>query len=266
MREPFEPQGYWEDRLARHSDLRGTGQRSFDGRYNGWLYRRQLEVVAAAVDRHVPRLGEARALDVGSGTGAFVELFHGLGVGEVAGCDITETAVAALGRRFPGDRFVRWDVADPPPFAGLFDVVTAMSVLFHVVDHERFARALGHLAGLVAPGGALLVNDVFPREERRTPPHVRFRPLATYRRALAASGLEVAELVPLFYLLNRRFVPLAGARLLSALRAGGLLYRADRLLAARGWRRGAQQRLLVARREAIPEVTPGLGSDRPQTP
>ncbi len=245
----FDPAGYWEDRLRKRGDLRGTGQQSFDLRYNRWLYRRQTDVVGQVVASLDVDPRELRILDVGSGTGAFIDFFEAYRPAGLVGCDFTDTAVSLLRRRFPSRRFHRWDVTQPPPdLGGPFDLITVMSVLFHVVDEERFASALDHLCSLLAPGGTLLLNDVLGSRPARTHPHVRFRSWEDYRPHLERHGVLAERTVPLFFTLNRHLVPRLGPRLLSVLRAGRLLYALDTLLARTGLSGGRGQRLLVARR------------------
>src|SRR5829696_5730512 len=79
-----------------------------------------------------------RVLDVGSGTGFYIDRWHELGVSSVTGADLTETAVEQLRRRYPADRFVRFDVTEEgaPLEPGSFELVSAMDVLFHVVERR----------------------------------------------------------------------------------------------------------------------------------
>ncbi len=59
----------------------------------------------------------------------------------MTGADLTDVAVANLRRRHSTDTFVRFDVGDEAhPFGDeRFTLVTAMDVLYHVVDDRRFA-------------------------------------------------------------------------------------------------------------------------------
>ena len=57
-------------------------------------------------------------LDVGSGTGFYIDLWRRLGVRSVTGSDIAEKAVEELSARYPSNRFVRLDIgAEEDPLA-----------------------------------------------------------------------------------------------------------------------------------------------------
>src|SRR5688500_18643814 len=78
----------------------------------------------------------AEILDVGSGTGFYVDRWLRLGA-RVTGLDLTEVAVRELGRSFPQARFVQGDIgAELEPLTltpASFDAVSAFDVLFHIV-------------------------------------------------------------------------------------------------------------------------------------
>lgn len=95
-----------------------------------------------------------RALDVGCGAGRLVARLRGE-VAEVVALD-ADAGMAGLAReRFAGDDAVqvRHGRFDDVPADGSFDVVTMVASLHHM-DLEA---ALRHAAGVLAPGGRLLV-------------------------------------------------------------------------------------------------------------
>jgi 2-polyprenyl-3-methyl-5-hydroxy-6-metoxy-1,4-benzoquinol methylase len=71
--EQYDPSEYWERRLSKRFNLRGVGHISYSEGYNTWLYRRKkrcLEDFFGGVD-----LQGKDVLDIGSGTGFFVEWY-----------------------------------------------------------------------------------------------------------------------------------------------------------------------------------------------
>jgi SAM-dependent methyltransferase len=56
---------------------------------------------------------------------------------------------------------VNADVCDPLPIEGSFDVVNAIGVMFHIVEDERWERAVANLAGRLAPDGVMIVGGQF---------------------------------------------------------------------------------------------------------
>jgi len=209
---PFDNREYWEARLREHYSLAGVGYLRLGRRYNEWMYR----IRGAVFDRVVARLTSvngntlsqwkgAEVLDVGSGTGFYVDRWLRLGA-RVTGLDLTEVAVAELGRSFPQARFVRADIGGAPatiPLSpGCFAAVSAFDVLFHLVDDAAYARAFGNIAALLKPGGWFLWSDNFLRHETERVTHQASRPLAESVRLVESAGFTVVERVPMFVLMN----------------------------------------------------------------
>jgi SAM-dependent methyltransferase len=115
------------------------------------------EWAKTAAERGIAGPGR-RALVVGCGTGGDPGFLASLGC-EVTAFDVSPTAVAEARRRFPGSP-VTYQVADllapPPPWAAAFDLVAEVYTVQALYGQAR-AAAIRALAGLVAPGGTLLV-------------------------------------------------------------------------------------------------------------
>ncbi|MEL7977092.1 class I SAM-dependent methyltransferase [Isoptericola sp. F-RaC21] len=121
--------------------LNGRHPWNHNDRFHGWIVRR------------LPRR-RRRALDVGCGTGALVERLRRAGA-TVVGLDADAAMAAVSAARFAGDPgvSVRHGRFEDVPADGSFDVVTMVASLHHM-DLEP---ALRHAAGMLAPGGRLLV-------------------------------------------------------------------------------------------------------------
>src|SRR6185503_13304885 len=134
-----------------------------------------------------------RVLDIGSGTGFYVDRWHELGIHALTGSDLTEVAVENLRRKHPGDMFVRFDVGgDAHPFDGArFDVVSMMDVLYHVVDDARFRKAFATVFDLLAPGGHLMFSENFLHGDAVRIPHQASRSLAEIERVVTDAGFEI---------------------------------------------------------------------------
>lgn len=108
------------------------------------FFRRSLQRVAATGGKR-PRL-----LDIGSGTGALLEVAGAMGF-DAEGIDLCRANVeraAARGLR------VRHGDAEALDVDGGFDVVTMMDIIEHVVDPVGLLRAVGRA---LVPGGRLVV-------------------------------------------------------------------------------------------------------------
>jgi 2-polyprenyl-3-methyl-5-hydroxy-6-metoxy-1,4-benzoquinol methylase len=189
LTEPFNARDYWESRLNQHYSLTGVGYRRLGLRFNEWMYRLRARVFARVAGSLGVAWSEARVLDVGAGTGFYVDQWHRLGVRSVTGFDITAKAVEELSRHFPQDRFRQVDIGqalEPGIEAlGPFDAVSAMDVLFHIVDDDQYARAFENIAALLRPGGWFLWSDNFLRHETERVEHQVSRSLAA---GLAGGG------------------------------------------------------------------------------
>jgi 2-polyprenyl-3-methyl-5-hydroxy-6-metoxy-1,4-benzoquinol methylase len=156
-----------------------------------WFYRGKRTVVRHWLERFVTFAPETKLLDVGCGTGLFVE--------EMAkscsatGIDDHDEALALARSRGAGT-FVKLTGPVLPFDDGSFDAVTALDVLEHIEDH---LAALRQMARVAKPGATLVVTvpafmllwsewDVVLHHFRRYRKH-EVAALAT------AAGLEVVE-------------------------------------------------------------------------
>jgi len=200
----FDPNAYWEERLSDDYTLEGVGWSSLGEALNQWMYRVRGQVFLREMRTLFGSAGDLEVLDIGSGTGFYVERWHEFGVRHVVGSDLTAVAVSNLRSRFPTDEFVQLDVgSEQSPFGERrFDVVSAFDVLFHIVHDERFLRALRNVHELLAIGGVFVLTDNFVQGEAMRGRHQTSRPLAEIEQALTQCGFRVERRRPVFVLLN----------------------------------------------------------------
>ena len=212
----FDPEAYWETRLRTRPDLRGTGHRGFSVAYNREMYAVATDRLRDALSKAGISLAGTRVLDVGAGLGYFVECYVEWGAAQVTGVDITQASVETLRRRYPAHTFVQADISSPElSLPGDYDLVFAISILYHIVDEQRFERALAHLCSRVRPGGHLVLVDSFHKPLFPTAPHTRLRALEAYVSVLDRFGFRVVALKPMYFLMGRAFVPVVGPKVLS---------------------------------------------------
>jgi 2-polyprenyl-3-methyl-5-hydroxy-6-metoxy-1,4-benzoquinol methylase len=202
----YEPGRYWNKRLEKDFSLAGAGHTGVGLSFNRWAYRvRRRVLLRVLCEQHVAIRG-ARVLELGFGTGFYLDLWRAEGVTHVTGFDIASVAVQAGRERHAaaGWRLEEADIGKPLPLgeaAGSFDVATAFDVLFHLVDDAAWNGALDNLAAGLKPGAHAVIFDKFQRAESAVS-HVKRRTLATYREALGARGLEIVVVRPIFFFLN----------------------------------------------------------------
>jgi SAM-dependent methyltransferase len=204
----YSPQAYWDSLLEERLDERGVGYPGLALALNRAMYDAERDQVSRLLDDHGVAVGpSSRVLDIGAGSGIWIDYWERRGAGAITGVDLTEAAVEGLRRRFPRHTFERLDVADAAGrLDGPFDVVSAMSVLLHITDEERWRAALAAIAGLLAPAGHAVLIEPLVVHRWWGPPfgpeaNSKARPLADWRAALDAAGLELVELRPATVLL-----------------------------------------------------------------
>lgn len=192
---------YWAELHERADDERAVGFAYLPTAINRARYDVERRNVARAL-LHAGVETPRRVLDIGSGTGIWVDFWRLRGATEITGVDFAEVAVARLRGRYPEHRFLRCDICDPgDQLPQDMDIVSAMSVLLHVTDEERFEAALNNLLRCVRPGGTLVLVEPIVVRRWWGPPFgstasSKARPLADFARILRAGGFEICALKP----------------------------------------------------------------------
>jgi ubiquinone/menaquinone biosynthesis C-methylase UbiE len=165
------------------------------------IYRLQLQelesaLLAAIAAAGVPLAG-ARALEVGCGSGYYLNRLLDYGAATGAGIDLVEDRIATARERYPRLELVAGDASALPWPDASFGLVTQFTCLSSVLDRDVRAAIAAEMWRVVAPGGAIVSSDI-------RPPH---GPLRAYRRlggllarsrslppGAAAEPVELAEL------------------------------------------------------------------------
>jgi SAM-dependent methyltransferase len=199
---------YWEERLAPGASLENVGFRALGRSFNRWMYRVRgaqfVHRVRNAMRRNGIEPPDARVLDVGCGSGFYIERWKELGVRSITGFDITDASVKALAKKFPDVRFRRVDIGlpdalDVPPE---YDAVSCMDVLFHIVDDAKYACALRNISGMLRPGGLFVFTENCVHGPAIRSTFQTSRPLDEIERLLERAGLRLVSRAPVFVLMN----------------------------------------------------------------
>jgi len=258
-REGFDGRSYWETRLRSESGLRATGHRRFSEAYNHAMYQVATDHMVAALRSAGVELAGKRILDIGPGFGYFVERYLEWGAEHVTGIELTEIGVTRLRQRFPHQEFVRADISEMDrAWLGQFDVVSAISVVFHIVGDEAFDRALRNICAAVKRGGHLVIVDRFNGLSLPTARHARYRNMRYYEPILREQGFSVLSVRPMYYVLSRSVVPLVGPWLLSWEPVLRLLLRLEHYCGRRLGSNLGGLKFLIAQQQGPPR-----GADRP---
>jgi len=204
----FNPDNYWEDRLHKIKGLEGVGFKKLGPSFNKWAYKVRRHVFM----KRVPELGvdfrKANVLDIGSGTGFYIQIWNELGAARVTGVDLTPTSVANLKKTFPKNHFFLSDIGDKA-FNNegqyeQYDLISVMDVLFHIVDDARFEQSIRNIASITKPGGHFIYSDLYITngEAQRGESQVS-RTKSYLMDVFEKNGFEPVTFRPFMYLTNK---------------------------------------------------------------
>jgi hypothetical protein len=198
----FHPREYWSERVTGDGSLANVGHPAL-GHYNLYAYPLRLEALSRAVAGLSP-VG-CRVFDGGFGEGVYLRYWMHRGASKISGADFSPGAVRAARARHPDFDLRQGDLSSPEDLSGFgrFDVVTAIDVLYHIMDDHAWVAAITNLLSLVDEEGIFVASDKFPVQDTWQPmPHVRRRSLAMWQSVLASSGFEVIRREPVFVLMD----------------------------------------------------------------
>ncbi|HME11381.1 MAG TPA: class I SAM-dependent methyltransferase [Candidatus Acidoferrum sp.] len=204
MGAPGSPAEYWEQRLTKLGGLDGVGFIGFGLAYNEWMYRVRKRIFLKHIRSVAFDPSTAQVLDVGSGTGFWVEVWKSLGVKKLTASDITVVASERLREKYPEYRVLRMDITSPEAGAPgqQYDLISAIDVLFHIVDDGGFSRTFTNVGRLLKPGGFFLFSENLPH---RAIPHSVTqvnRSLESVSAEVAGAGMRIVKRVPMFVVMN----------------------------------------------------------------
>lgn len=124
-------------------------------------------VVAAA--EALTRRRRHRLLDLGSGTGHWIDFFKDvLLVGDAVGVEITDLMIEYLRAKYSDasdisvlQQDICADEFTSELIGGPVDYISAIGIMFHIVDDGLWELALGKLATMLKPDGLLIVGGDF---------------------------------------------------------------------------------------------------------
>lgn len=110
-------------------------------------------------------IAQSRVLDIGAGSGHWIEFYRSLGAAEVAALDVARSSYEYLEKRYvdAGDVEIHHGKAVDVigRLSGEFDVVNAVGVMFHIVDDSEWAETIASVGRVVKAGGCFVVGGHF---------------------------------------------------------------------------------------------------------
>ena len=198
----FNTTEYWERRLTEKFDLTGVGFRRKSVAYNKWVYKVRTTLLDSILgEKHWPVEGKS-VLDVGCGTGFFIDYWLTRKAEPVTGIDIAEISVNRLKEGFPQARFFLADLSDPTlQLEGGYEYVSVFDVLFHIIDDCKFENVALNLARICQPGCKIFITDLFGKNTFAGVTHCRNRSRTIYKDVFSRHGFKLIAMKPLFFTL-----------------------------------------------------------------
>ena len=202
---PFVAREYWEKRLLDKWGLDGVGHISYGRPYNEWAYRIRKKVFLRQVCALPLDFQQVSVLDIGSGTGFWLQVWRSLGVRTLTGLDLTEVAVRKLRDKYPDVQVIQQDISDPKALLGQigqFDVISAIDVLYHITSDRDLCQAISNIAALLKPGGYFIFSENLVHYKAPREQHFVSRTLDDVTQVLSLQGLRIQRRVPVFVCMN----------------------------------------------------------------
>lgn len=137
---------YWEQRLHKSAGLNGVTHLSFKDSHNSYLCK--AKVLSIEKVRRELRINfqNKDILDVGCGTGFWVNYYSRKNVASITGIDITRASVTLLEERYPEYRFIQCDVSTDIGFRERSDIINIFDVLYHVTNRPAFESSISNIS------------------------------------------------------------------------------------------------------------------------
>lgn len=200
----YEPKSYWQKRLSEDFSLTGVGHKGFGLEYNIWLYKARLRTISQLIKEKNINCKGIKLLDIGVGTGFYINFWEKLGVNDITGFDITTKAIEELNKKYPNYKFIKRDISDTEQNIPdeKYDIITAFDILYHIVKNKDFESALENIRKFSHKDTVILIMDSFLRRNIPTRFHENDRTLDYYKQVLNSRLLDIVEIKPIFYFMN----------------------------------------------------------------
>jgi SAM-dependent methyltransferase len=204
--EEFKANEFWEKRLEKIKGLEGVGYSKLGKQFNYWGYQIRKYAFLKIFNENTSKAPLDNVLDIGSGTGFYIDIWQKKNAKKIVGVDITNVAVENLKKTFPEHTFfqqdISADISSKTELHAHFNYISCMDVLFHIVDKEKFAAAMKNISTMLKKDGYFIYSDNFLNSETVVLTHqVSYSKKELYR-LFHENGFEVVAHKPFMVLSN----------------------------------------------------------------
>lgn len=233
---------YWENRLEDEKGLKSVGCIRFSSSYNNWLYKAKQECLEDVLETF--NVEPKTILDIGSGTGFFIDYYKKKFNSEITGLEITKIGAKRLTNNFPFAQIICQDISSSNLNLGKsFDLVNVFDIIYHILDDKLFVNAIGNISKHINSNGYLILTDNF-RTTTNQGKHVHHRAIEDYKKIFQQNNIQILGVFPIYYFLNREYIKRVGPPIISQF--GKIFYSLDQKLRTNNFQHGSNMKLMIA--------------------
>jgi len=200
---------YWTERYTKEFSYRSSAHISFSWSYNQYVYKAYLRTLCNMLIKNKRSLSQKKILDIGSGSGYYVEYYKKIGVQSLIGTDITDISVSNLQNKFKDYSFICHDITqDFPAFIReiKFDIISVFDVLYYIIDDQLFEKSIRDISELADSQTLIIITDKFINQSpNKGLVYYKHRNLNHYQKVFKENGLKIIDRQPVNSLLKRPF-------------------------------------------------------------
>lgn len=189
---------YWERRYRRTNNITSASVIGEPELVNERAKQKFADIVISVFDDLCLDVKTASVLAAGCGNGAVSEVLASRSK-SLYGFDFSREAIQELRTQDTIGEYVVAAVSDIP-FQRQFDVVTAFSILYHVISDDKWRSAIEELANATLNGGYLLIRINWsdePLGEQSPDSHFYDRTRQAYQSEFERNSLTLVDVVDL---------------------------------------------------------------------
>ncbi|RVU36774.1 class I SAM-dependent methyltransferase [Hwanghaeella grinnelliae] len=195
-------ENFYEDSIS-DSDTIGPGRNRYSTAYH---YASVEALICKALFERLENGPVGDVIDIGSGAGHWLDFYTQLGASSLHGVEVSQRAYKALNERYantPNMTLAHGTASDAlAEVSGKVDLVNAIGVMFHIVSDDEWRETIQRMAGVLKPGGLLVVGGWFgsldglnAQVDKQGRINKRLRSASNWKRTLASSGFDEIEIL-----------------------------------------------------------------------
>lgn len=213
-RNNLDAESYWNERLTNFT-LQAIGNIGLSLTFNRYLHKARKRTIERIRRKYNLTFSNKSVLDIGTGTGFWIDYYLRRGADKIVGVDISNVAISKLRQKYsdqPQVKLVKCNFASEHNARawGSFDIVNIIDVAYLVIDDQKFGAFINNCCTTLTKGGIIFLSDYF-RNTTRNYAHLKFRPLDIYETLLKHNGVRIIAITPMYVFLNKPSDPNNGA-------------------------------------------------------